>query len=137
MSFSDKEYLKKFGERVKMFRQQKGISQEELANALGYTTANARGTAYKIEQGKIDLSAAKIKQLAQILGISIAELMNWAEEEITPAKAANAAENANIERIYSSIEQLNDSGLEALADYGEYLTEQEKYKKPLDIPREA
>ena len=60
---TDKEkqtFLKEFGCRVKQHRIEKEMSQEELANLVGYTSDNARSSIQKIESGKSDLPASKI-----------------------------------------------------------------------------
>lgn len=124
MSFSDKEYLRKFGGRVKRFREEKKLSQEQLANALGYTTANARAAVYKIEHGLIDLSAAKIKQLAVALGVTVSELMGWSEEEIIEEKLT--PDELEIVEMYRGF---NEEGREEAHKRLDEMAQLEKYKK--------
>lgn len=128
MSFSDKEYLRKFGERVKSFRKQKGISQEELANALGYTSANARSAVSKIERGLYDLSAAKIKQLAQALSVSVSELMGWSDEEMIEEKLT--ADELEIVEMYRAF---NDEGREEAYKRLDEMSQIDKYKKRAEL----
>ena len=68
------DYLREFGGRVKQYRLQAGMSLDELARKCGYASENARSSIQKIEAGKADLPASKIKSLASALGVSISEL---------------------------------------------------------------
>ena len=53
MNLQDKKaFLEQFGNRVKQTRIEKGMTLEELANRIGYTTENARSSVQKIEAGK-------------------------------------------------------------------------------------
>ncbi len=70
-------YLHEFGNRVHQFRMSKGLSLDELARMCGYTSTNARSSIQKIEAGKSDLPASKIRALAAALGVSISELMDF------------------------------------------------------------
>lgn len=79
---TDKEkqtFLKEFGSKVKQFRIEKEMSQEELANLVGYTSDNARSSIQKIESGKSDLPASKIQILAEALNVSITSLIGQNE----------------------------------------------------------
>lgn len=73
-------FLKEFGSRVKQYRTEKGMSQEELANLVGYNSDNARSSIQKIESGKSDLPASKIHILAKALNVPVGSLMGWYEE---------------------------------------------------------
>ncbi len=73
-------FLEAFGSRVKKYRIEKELSQEALANLIGYTSDNARSSINKIESGKSDLPASKIRLLAQALGVPIGKLMGWWDE---------------------------------------------------------
>lgn len=72
-----KEFLSDFGSRVKKYRMEKGMTLEELANRIGYTSENARSSVQKIEAGKSDPPASKIRKLAEVLEIPIGVLMGW------------------------------------------------------------
>jgi transcriptional regulator with XRE-family HTH domain len=66
------------GERIKSRRIALDWSQRDLANKLGYTN---NSTIVKIEQGKVDLSQTRIMQFSEVLGVSVAYLMGWEEEQ--------------------------------------------------------
>jgi transcriptional regulator with XRE-family HTH domain len=62
------------GERIKLRREQIGMTQEELAAALGY---KSKSSINKIELGKQELTQRKIMLTAQALGTSISYIMGW------------------------------------------------------------
>ena len=68
-----------FGERVRERRQQLGMSQEELAKRLGYTS---RSTINKIENGTNDVVQTKVIDFANALDTSIAYLMAWDKSDV-------------------------------------------------------
>ena len=76
----DKEDIKKrFGQKVKTLRISRGMSQDELAQRLGYTN---RSSINKIELGKNDLPRNKVAQLAAILGVEPIEFFK--DDEAVP-----------------------------------------------------
>jgi transcriptional regulator with XRE-family HTH domain len=66
------------GEKIKRRRMELGWSQRELARKMGYSD---NSTLARIEQGKVDVYQNKIVQFSQVLGVSIAYLMDWEDEE--------------------------------------------------------
>ena len=65
------------GKRVKLRREELGLSQDELAKRLGY---KSRSSINKIELGVNDVSQSKIKYLAEALHTTPAYLMGWSDE---------------------------------------------------------
>lgn len=68
------------GERIAMYRQEKGLSQEELAHLLGY---KSRSTIQKIESGQRDVPRKMIAQLSIILNVNPLDLLG--ENEKSPS----------------------------------------------------
>lgn len=66
------------GDRIKQRRMELGWSQRELARKMGYSD---NSTLARIEQGKVDVYQNKIVQFSEVLGVSIAYLMGWEEDE--------------------------------------------------------
>lgn len=62
-----KEISKKIGERVKQAREEKGLTQRELAEYLGYSTM---GISY-FEQGEREMKISDIHRLASYFGKDI------------------------------------------------------------------
>lgn len=73
------------GERVKAARIKKGYTQEELAQRLGY---KSRSSVNKIETGR-DIPRSMVVRLAELLDVTPAYLMGWAEPEPETASAVS------------------------------------------------
>lgn len=67
------------GKRIKARREELGMSQEELANILGY---KSRSSINKIELQKNDITQHKIAAFAKALRTTPAYLMGWVDEDI-------------------------------------------------------
>lgn len=65
-------------QRIKALRERRGLSQEDLANLLGYKD---RSTIAKIEKGINDITQSKIIAFAQALNTTPAYLMGWEDEQ--------------------------------------------------------
>lgn len=66
------------GEKIKHRRVELGWSQRDLAARMEY---NNHSTITRIESGKVDIPQSRIVQFSEVLGVSIAHLMGWEEEE--------------------------------------------------------
>ena len=62
------------GKKVKLKREELGLSQEELAEKMNY---KSKTSIHKIEQDITDLPLSKVKELANILKTTPAYLMGW------------------------------------------------------------
>jgi transcriptional regulator with XRE-family HTH domain len=69
--YRDDKYLKKFGTNLKKVRQEKGVSQEELANDLGFSQPYI----VKVEAGSVNLSISHIVAIAKRLKIPVSSLV--------------------------------------------------------------
>lgn len=63
--------MKQLYKNIRKFREDLGLSQEELAEKVGY---KSRTSIAKIEAGKVDLSNSKIEDFAKAFGISSVDL---------------------------------------------------------------
>lgn len=112
-----KEEAKKiFGENLKRLRMAKGFSQDELARMVGYTN---RSSINKIEVGRSGIPAAKVNEIAKVLGVSPLELFQ--ESEVIP-------DNKIINEISVLYERLSPNGQEELKKFAEYLIAREEIK---------
>lgn len=59
---------------IKNLREQKGLSQDELAKLTGYTS---RSSIAKIEKGEVDLTRSKIIAFAKALNTTPGNLIGW------------------------------------------------------------
>lgn len=62
------------GNRIRNRRIELGLSQEELAKKVGYTS---RSTINKIENGKNDMPQSKVLEIAEALDTTVSYLMGW------------------------------------------------------------
>ena len=67
------------GERIKMQREAKGISQLELAQKSGYGSKSAISL---IEAGKRDIPIDKVRKIANALEVTPQWLMGWADDPL-------------------------------------------------------
>lgn len=75
------------GEKIARFREEKGLSQEELAHLLGY---KSRSTIYKIEAGQREVPRKMIAQLSVILNINPLDLLEDNEKSPSPTNKREA-----------------------------------------------
>lgn len=68
----------KIGGKIKLRRIDLGWSLQELADRMGYAN---KSTIARVESGKIDPPQSKVVKFAEVLGVSIAYLMGWDEEQ--------------------------------------------------------
>lgn len=69
----NKEYLQKFANHLKKLRKQKGLTQDDLA----ISDEISRSTIGMVETAKTDLTLSKIKIIADTLGVSPKELLDF------------------------------------------------------------
>lgn len=65
-----------FGERVRVLRQARGLSQEALALAAGLDRTYVGG----VERGERNISLLNIQKIAQALGVLPADLLKFEQE---------------------------------------------------------
>ena len=82
--------LEEIGARIKSLREKNGISQEELAKLVGYTS---RSSINKIELGKTNLSQSRITKIAIALNVTPGYIMGWNEEKEEDFEFTNHEKN--------------------------------------------
>jgi len=70
--------MSNIGENIKERRESLGMSQDELAEKMGY---KSRSTIAKIEKGVNDVTQTNIVKFAEILRTTPAYLMGWEKEQ--------------------------------------------------------
>lgn len=89
------------GKRIRKKREELGITQEDLAQKLGYKN---KSTIAKIETGTNDIVQSKVVKFAEVLNTSVAYLMGWEEEPAPPAPSNEEVKISNFLR------KLNEAG---------------------------
>ena len=64
-------------EKIKVFRKNLGLTQENMAAKLGIST-----NAYKIEQGKTDVNFSRLEQIADAMEIDLPQLLGLDEKHV-------------------------------------------------------
>lgn len=64
------------GHKIKQRRMELGWSLRELAKRMGYAN---QSTISRIENGEIDIPQSKVVKFAEVMGTSVAYLMDWEE----------------------------------------------------------
>lgn len=72
--------MRTIGERIKDRREQLKMSQDELAQKLGY---KSRSSINKIELGERNLTQSKIKAISDALETTPAYIMGWEDKELS------------------------------------------------------
>lgn len=104
------------GDRIRNRRNDLGMSQQELANKIGYKT---RGAINKIENGSRELTQNKLMIIAKALNTNPSYLMGWnTEKETTPSLLD--------EEIVSSFLNLTDEEKSKVKTYINSLSEERK-----------
>ena len=129
------EILLNLGQKIQFYRLQRGWSQEELAKRCewsGDAADKGKSTISRIEHGKSDIQASKLKTLADVFGISPIELLQPSEADKQKAKACELFEQCYGSEVYKVVQQVIKLDQEdRLVIYGEVLgmLKAEKYKK--------
>lgn len=75
--------MAEIGKRIREKREELGMTQEELASKLGYKN---KSSIAKIETGANDIVQSKVVEFANILNTTVAYLMGWEKDSLTPHK---------------------------------------------------
>ena len=115
------------GERIKQRREQLGMTQEELAEKLGY---KSKTSINKIEMGKQDLTQRKIPAAADALKTSIAYIMGW-EEDAPPVPPATPQDDDGelMFALWGESELMDADDLAAVRSYAAFLKERKERAK--------
>lgn len=121
------EAKKQYGSNLKKLRLARGMSQDELAKALGYTN---RSSINKIEVGRSNIPADKIARTAEVLGVSPLELFR---ETVAPKEKVRP-EVSDIDEIRTKIfngdiKKLNEPNQARLMAYYQALLDSQEDEK--------
>lgn len=117
-----------FSNNLRYLRKQRGISQDALADKLGYKSFT---TIQKWESGVSEPSVSTLKIIANIFGVSMDQMINEDLSDLSqPSSSAPAPELTEQEaRLLGICRSLNEEGRERLVEYGDDLVASGKYIK--------
>ena len=111
-------------ENIKRLRKEAGLTQDELARRTGYTD---RSSIAKIERGAVDLSQTKIKQFADVFGVTPGHLMGWdASPEDLGSLAARVLADPGLLKLVQNYLGMSESDQYAMRLMGESLAAKTK-----------
>jgi transcriptional regulator with XRE-family HTH domain len=94
------------GRRVRTFRLQKGLSQEELGDQLGLTFQQVQ----KYEKGINRIGAGRLQRIANILEIPISDFFTSDRQEgVAPAELFKLLDTAAALRLVRAYSRIGDS----------------------------
>ena len=107
----------RLSERIRLFRLQKNLSQENMADMLGLST-----TAYgDLERSRTELSVSRLETIAKLLDIPLAELLGlesatlseteWLRQENTRLLALNSKLQNEVDQWRSKFKQWFGEGI--------------------------
>lgn len=107
----------KIHDNIRKYRKNAGMTQDELARLAGYSD---RSSIAKIERGLVDLSQSRIKQFADIFGVTPSTLMGWEKEpedlaELTATILQDTDLMAMIEK-YLTLSAADQKAVRAMVD---------------------
>ena len=101
------------GDNIMRLRKERGLTQEELANRMGY---KSKSTINKIELGINDIPQSKVVKFAEVLGVTPAEIMGWVEiKKKNDTRSDIAVRLMKDEEFLSVVEIINKLNPEQLA----------------------
>lgn len=107
------------GKRICALRKKLGLTQEELALKIGYTS---KSTINKIEMGVNDIPQSKITKFAEVLGTTPSFLMGWDDPreinlQLFNRYDSNEFELSDLEKSFiNGFRQLPDGKKELIID---------------------
>lgn len=101
-------------QNIRNRRKELGMSQDELAKKVGYTS---RSTIARIENGEIDISRSKIIAFAEALKTTPMDLLGWSDDGDIETDDLNRQISFKSREQYDAIVRLSsDSELMALVE---------------------
>lgn len=108
------------GQRVRKLRIEKGMTQTELAEKLGY---KSKSSVAHIENGR-DIPRSMVVKLSDILDTTPSYLMGWEDEKSAPTAPVQNTLTPRQERIVNLFNELTESQQDNIIGRAEMLAEQ-------------
>lgn len=118
----------KLYENIKKYRKLNNLTQEQLAQKMGYS---GKSMISKIERGEVDLSQSKIQQLSNIFGITADELMGMNNKIIEYEEDKSELFKEYEDKVRKIFEKngYDEAFLNRMIEYASYLDFEMKNKK--------
>lgn len=114
-----------FSSNLRYLRKERGMSQDELADKLGYKSFT---TIQKWESGVSEPSVSTLKVIANIFGVSMDQMINQDLSVPSSSPATPLQLTVQEEHLVISFRCLNEEGREKVVEYVVDLAGMEKYQ---------
>lgn len=114
-----------FGERINKIRNEKGMTQDELAHAVGY---KSRSTIAKIESGERDISQSMVIKFAKALNTTTAVLMGNDNDDNKAVQSPAPSDDDIKFALFDGSEGVTDEMYDEVKRFAKYIKEQKEKK---------
>lgn len=114
-----------FGERINKIRNEKGMTQDELAHAVGY---KSRSTIAKIESGERDVSQSMVIKFAKALNTTTAVLMGIDNDDNKAVQSPAPSDDDIKFALFDGSEGVTDEMYDEVKCFAKYIKEQKEKK---------
>lgn len=114
-----------FGERINKIRNEKGMTQDELARAVGY---KSRSTIAKIESGERDVSQSMVIKFAKALNTTTAVLMGNDNDDNKTVQSPAPSDDDIKFALFDGSEGVTDEMYDEVKRFAKYIKEQKEKK---------
>lgn len=114
-----------FGERINKIRNEKGMTQDELAHAVGY---KSRSTIAKIESGERDVSQSMVIKFAKALNTTTAVLMGNDNDDNKAVQLPAPSDDDIKFALFDGSEGVTDEMYDEVKRFAKYIKEQKEKK---------
>lgn len=114
-----------FGERINKIRNEKGMTQDELARAVGY---KSRSTIAKIESGERDISQSMVIKFAKALNTTTAVLMGNDNDDNKAVQSPAPSDDDIKFALFDGSEGVTDEMYDEVKRFAKYIKEQKEKK---------
>ena len=110
------------GDRIKLTRTQKGLTQDQLAECAGVS----KQAIYKYENNIVtNIPGEKMAAIAKRLGVSPAYLMGWADETQDPAAQSRGASDDDLKFALFGGGPVTDAQFEEVRQFARFIKERD------------
>lgn len=116
------------GSRIRKLREEKGISQEALANELEITQSNYG----RLEKDDKRLTVPKVIKIAEVLNVSISQIFNEQSNKVIHQMHNESPSAYNVENLYQDNKEVYDKFITALQDNIQHLESEIEFLRQLN-----
>jgi transcriptional regulator with XRE-family HTH domain len=116
--------MKEVFDNIKKFRDLRSITRESMASELGMSLSGYS----KLERGEVDITLSKVQRIAQILKVSLEQLLNFDASQIF-----NVSNNQQVQGLGSQAEVINFYGDDYKEKYIKLLEKEVERLRKLEL----